>query len=82
MEKLLVLPVIREGTPPVTGGPHRKGPVILSMIRENAVDQTVELYIIWDTAKLMSRYHRQIIGGKLRKPFSGVVWIITLRYKS
>ena len=46
METLLALLVIREGNPLVTSGPHRKGPVILSMVREKAVDQTVELYMI------------------------------------
>ena len=29
--------------------PHRKGPVIFTMIREKAVDQTVELYMIFET---------------------------------
>ena len=33
-----------------------KGPVMVSMIREEAVDQTVELYMISDTGTLMSRY--------------------------
>ena len=46
METLLALLVIREGNPPVSSGPHRKGPVIFSMIREKAVGQTVELYMI------------------------------------
>ena len=33
-----------------------KGPVMVSMIREKAVDQTVELYMISDTGTLMPRY--------------------------
>ena len=49
MVTFLALLVIREGNSPVTNG---KGPAIFSMIREKAVDQTVELYMIWDTAKL------------------------------
>ena len=46
METLFALLVIREGNPPVTSGPHRKGPVIFFMIREKSVDQTDELYMI------------------------------------
>ena len=42
--------------PPFLSGQHRKGLVIFSMIREKVIDQTVELYMIWDTAKSMSRY--------------------------
>ena len=57
METFLALLVIREGNSPVTIGPHHKGPVIFSMIHEKAVDQIFELYMIWDTVKLMSRYH-------------------------
>ena len=57
METFLVLLVIREENPPVTSGPQRKGSVIFSMIRVKAVDQTVELHMIWDTAKSMSRIH-------------------------
>ena len=68
METFVALLVIREGNPPVTTGPHRKGPVILSMIREKADDQTVELYMIWDTAKIMSHYH---IGA-----WAGLMWSI------
>ena len=33
---------------------------MLSMIREKAVDQTVEFYMIWDTDKSMSRYHNEL----------------------
>ena len=65
MEKLLALLVIREGNPPVTSGPYRKGPVIFSVIREKAVYQIIELYIIWDTAKLMSRYHNGAWAGHM-----------------
>ena len=43
MEKLLALLAIRERNPLVTGGPHRKGPV---MFHEKYVDKTVELYLI------------------------------------
>ena len=57
METLLALLVIREGIPLVTSGPHRKESVLFSVIREKAVDHTLESYMIWDTAKLMSRYH-------------------------
>ena len=46
METLLVVLATREGNPPVTSGPHRKGLVIFSMIREKAVHQAVELYMI------------------------------------
>ena len=42
METLLVLLDIRVGTPPVTSGTHPKGLVIFSMMREKAVDQTVD----------------------------------------
>ena len=63
METLLALLVIREGNPPVTNGPRRNDPVIISMIREKAVDQTVELYMIWDTTKLMPRYHNGSWAG-------------------
>ena len=42
-ETLLALLVIRDGNPPVTSRPRRKGPVIFSMTREKAVNQTVEL---------------------------------------
>ena len=68
METLLALLVIREGNPPVTSGPHRKGPVIFSMICEKAVDQTDEMYMTWDTTKLMSRYHN---GG-----WAEIIWSI------
>ena len=51
METLFALRVIREGNLPVTSGPHPKGPVIFSMIREKAVHETVELCMIWDPAK-------------------------------
>ena len=63
METLLALLVTCEGNPPATSGPHRKGSVIVTMIREKAVDQTVELYMIWDNAKLMSRYHNGAWAG-------------------
>ena len=33
-----------------------QGPVMVSMIREKAVDKTVELYMISDTGTLMSRF--------------------------
>ena len=52
METLPALLVICEGNPPVTSGPQRKGPVIFFMIREKVADQTVKLYMIWDTVKL------------------------------
>ena len=63
MGTLLALLVTREGNPPMTSGPHRKGPVIFYMIRQKAVDQTVGLYMIWDTAKLMSRHHNGACAG-------------------
>ena len=52
METLLALLVIREGNPPVTSEPRRKGQAIFSMIHEKAVVQTVELYMVLDTAKI------------------------------
>ena len=66
METLLALLVTREGNPPVTSGLHPKGPVLFSMIREKAVDQAIESYMIWDTAKSMSRYY---IGA-----WAGLMW--------
>ena len=51
---LLALLVIREGNPPLPVDHIVKGR-LFSMIRENAVDQTTELYMIWDTTKSMSR---------------------------
>ena len=63
METLLALLDMREGNPPVTIGPHRKRPVILSVIHEKGVDHTVELCMIWGTAKLMSRYHNSAWAG-------------------
>ena len=63
MEALLALPATREGNPPETSGPYRKGPVMFSMIREKAVDQAVELYMIWDTAIFMSRYCSGVWAG-------------------
>ena len=63
METFLALLVIHEGNPPVTSGPHRQGPVIFSMIREIAIDQTDELYMIWDTSISMSRYHNDAWAG-------------------
>ena len=64
METPLVLLIIREGNIPITNGPHRKEPVMFSMMRE----KPVELYMIWDTAKLMSRFH---YGA-----WAGVMWSI------
>ena len=63
MQTLLELLVIHEKNPAVISGPHCKGPVIFSMIREKAVGQTVEFYMIWDTAKLMSCYHNGAWAG-------------------
>ena len=57
METLLALLAIREGNLPVTSGPHRKGLVNFSMTREQAVDHTVEFYMILNTDKLMSCYY-------------------------
>ena len=51
------------GGPLITSGPHRKGPVIFSMVRKKAVGQTVELYIIWDAPKSMSRYYNGAWAG-------------------
>ena len=69
METIFLLLVIREGNPPVTSGPHPKGPVIFSMIREKAVDQTVELYMIWSIAKFMSRYYNGAWAGLMWSVF-------------
>ena len=53
METLLMLLVIREVNPPVTTVPHRKGTVTLSVNRAKAVDQTVELHMIWYTVNFV-----------------------------
>ena len=67
METLLALIlVIREGNPRVTIEPHPKVPVIFSMTREKADDQTVEFYMIWDIAKLMSRHYIGAWAGLMR----------------
>ena len=42
-----------------------KGPVMVSMIREKAVDWTVELYMISDTGTLMSRYFNAAWAGHM-----------------
>ena len=89
METLFALLVIREGNPPVTSGPHRKEQVIFSMVREKAVDQAVELYFIWDTAKLMSRYSIHVPGWlqkwvfencQLEKSHRKINYIMTTEY--
>ena len=56
----------------LTSGPHPKGPVISPMIHEKAIDQTVELYMNWDTAKLISRCRN---GA-----WAGLMWSIFLTW--
>ena len=65
METLLALLAIRDGNPLVTSGPHRKEPVMFSMVCEKAVDQTIELYTIWDTKISISCYCNGASAGSI-----------------